>query len=185
VVKLATFLFAAGMETTTKLLSTGMRVIGERPDIQQQLRDNRALIPAFLEEALRMESPVKSHFRLARTNTRVGDIDIPAGTIIMLLPGASNRDPRKFDDPHEFQHDRRNVREHVAFGRGAHSCPGAPLARAEARISFNRLLDRMADIAISEAHHGPPENRTYDYDPTFIMRGLSALHVEFEPVRIS
>jgi cytochrome P450 len=182
VVKLATFLFAAGMETTTKLLSTGMRVIGERPDIQQQLRDNRALIPAFLEEALRMESPVKSHFRLARTNTRVGDVDIPAGTIIMLLPGASNRDPRKFDAPHQFQHDRRNVREHVAFGRGAHSCPGAPLARAEARISINRLLDRMADISISTAHHGAPEHRKYEYDPTFIMRGLSALHVEFVPV---
>ena len=63
VVKLATFLFAAGMETTTKLLSTGMRVMGERPDIQQALRDNRAQIPAFLEESLRMESPVKSHFR--------------------------------------------------------------------------------------------------------------------------
>ncbi|MGC2654594.1 MAG: cytochrome P450 [Mycobacterium sp.] len=182
VVKLATFLFAAGMETTTKLLSSGTRVIGERPDIQQQLRANRTLIPAFLEEALRMESPVKSHFRLARTNTRVGDIDVPAGTIIMLLPGASNRDPRKFDEPHEFQHDRRNVREHVAFGRGAHSCPGAPLARAEARISVNRLLDRMADISISAAHHGPPENRIYEYDPTFIMRGLSALHIEFVPV---
>jgi cytochrome P450 len=181
VVKLATFLFAAGMETTTKLLSTGMRVIAERPDIQQSLRDDRSQIPAFLEEALRMESPVKSHFRLARTTTSIGDVDIPAGTIIMLLPGASNRDPRKFENPHEFQHDRRNVREHVAFGRGAHSCPGAPLARAETRISMNRILDRMANIRISEAAHGPAGNRTYDYDPTFIMRGLSALHVEFTP----
>lgn len=184
VVKLATFLFAAGMETTTKLLSTGMRVIAERPEIQQQLRDNRGMIPAFLEEALRMESPVKSHFRLARTNTRIGDIDIPAGTIIMLLPGASNRDPRKFLEPHQFRHDRRNVREHVAFGRGAHSCPGAPLARAEARISMNRLLDRMTDISISAAHHGPAGNRHYEYDPTFIMRGLSALHLQFRPVSI-
>lgn len=182
VVKLATFLFAAGMETTTKLLSTGMRVIAERPDIAQSLRDDRALIPAFLEEALRMESPVKSHFRLARTTTSVGGVDIPAGTIIMLLPGASNRDPRKFDNPHEFQHDRRNVREHVAFGRGAHSCPGAPLARSEARISMNRVLDRMVNIRIAEASHGPAEDRHYEYEPTFIMRGLTALHVEFDPV---
>jgi cytochrome P450 len=182
VVKLATFLFAAGMETTTKLLSTGMRVLGERPDIQQALRDNRAQIPAFLEESLRMESPVKSHFRLARTTTSIGETEVPAGTIIMLLPGASNRDPRKFEDPHEFRHDRRNVREHVAFGRGAHSCPGAPLARAEARISMNRLLDRMANIRISEAMHGTAEDRKYEYDPTFIMRGLSALHIEFDPV---
>ena len=72
----------------------------------------------------------------------------------MLLPGASNRDPRKFEDPNEFQLDRKNVREHVAFGRGAHSCPGAPLARAEGRISMNRILDRMANIRMSEKVHG-------------------------------
>ena len=79
VVKLATFLFAAGMETTTKLLSTGMRVMAERPDIQQALRDNRAQIPAFLEEALRTESPVKSHFRLARTTTTHRRSGCPGG----------------------------------------------------------------------------------------------------------
>jgi cytochrome P450 len=100
----------------------------------------------------------------------------------MMLPGASNRDPRKFDDPHEFQHDRRNVREHVAFGRGPHSCPGAPLAQSEARISFNRIPDRMVDVRIDDSVHGPTENRIYTYDPTFIMRGLSALHVDFTPV---
>ncbi|MCW2517104.1 MAG: cytochrome [Mycobacterium sp.] len=182
VVKLATFLFAAGMETTTKLLSTGMRVMAERPDIQQSLRDDRAQIPSFLEEALRTESPVKSHFRLARTSTSIGGVEVPAGTILMMLPGASNRDPQKFESPHEFRHDRRNVREHVAFGRGPHSCPGAPLARSEARISFNRFLDRMDDIRIDESVHGPASERRYTYDPTFIMRGLSSLHVEFTPV---
>jgi cytochrome P450 len=182
VVKLATFLFAAGMETTTKLLSTGMRVMAERPDIQQALRDNRSQIPSFLEEALRTESPVKSHFRLASTTTSIGGVDIPAGTILMMLPGASNRDPEKFENPHEFQHDRRNVREHVAFGRGPHSCPGAPLARSEARISFNRFLDRMADIRIDESVHGTADDRSYTYDPTFIMRGLSSLHVTFTPI---
>ncbi|KUI38487.1 cytochrome [Mycobacterium sp. IS-1496] len=179
VVKLATFLFAAGTDTTTKLVSTAVRTLGERPDIQESLRGDRARIPAFLEECLRMESPVKSHFRLARTSTRIGDHQIPAGTILMMLPGASNRDPRKFEDPHEFKHDRSNVREHVAFGRGPHSCPGSPLARAEARIAVNRILDRMADIRISEEMHGPSESRKYDYEPTFIMRGLTALHVEY------
>ncbi len=182
VVKLSTFLFAAGMETTTKLLSSAMWVMAERSDIQQSLRENRAQIPAFLEEALRMESPAKSHFRLARTTTSVGGVKIPAGTIIMLLPGASNRDPRKFECPHEFRYGRKNVREHVAFGRGAHSCPGAPLARAQGRISMNRILDRMTNIRISETMHGAVEDRKYEYDPTFIMRGLSALHVEFDSV---
>ena len=99
---------------------------------------------------------------------------------MMLLPGACNRDPRKFENPHEFRIDRPNVREHVAFGRGSHSCPGAPLARAEGRISLNRILDRMADIRISEAVARParraPLRRT---NPTFIMRGLTELHLEF------
>jgi cytochrome P450 len=101
---------------------------------------------------------------------------------MMLLPGACNRDPLKFDEPHEFRIDRANVREHVAFGRGSHSCPGAPLARAEGRISMNRILDRMADIRISEESHGAAEVRNYEYEPTFILRGLTALHLEFNPI---
>jgi cytochrome P450 len=182
VVKLATFLFAAGQETTTKLLSAAMRVIGERPEIQDALRQDRKLIPAFLEETLRLESPVKSHFRLASRSTTVGECPVPAGSTIMLIPGASNRDPRKFEDPNTFRVDRPNVREHVAFGRGAHSCPGAPLARTEGRISMNRILDRMADIRINESDHGPADARRYDFEPTFVMRGLTALNIEFRAV---
>ena len=97
----------------------------------------------------------------------------------MVLPGACNRDERKFVDPNEFQPDRQNVREQIAFIRGAHSCPGAPLARAEGRISLERILDRMKDITISEEHHGPAGNRQFSYEPTFIMRGLSELHITF------
>lgn len=182
VVHLATFVFSAGQETTTKLLSAGMRILAERPDIQQMLREDRSRIPTFLEETLRMESPVKSHFRLARESTTVGDVPIAAGTTMMLLPGACNRDPSKFDEPHDFRIDRPNVREHVAFGRGSHSCPGAPLARAEGRISLNRILDRMADIKISDALHGSAGARRYEYEPTFILRGLTELHLDFDPI---
>ena len=181
VVHLSTFLFSAGTETTTKLLSAGMRVLGEHPDIQELLREDRSRIPAFLEETLRIESPVKSHFRLARQSSTVGGVPIAAGTTMMLLPGACNRDPSKFEAPEEFRIDRPNVREHIAFGRGSHSCPGAPLARAEGRISVNRILDRMADIRISEASHGSADARRYEYEPTFILRGLTELHLEFIP----
>ncbi|MBV8928399.1 MAG: cytochrome P450 [Mycobacteriaceae bacterium] len=182
VVRLATFLFAAGQETTTKLLSFALRLIAERPHIQQSLRDDRSRIPVFLEETLRFESPVRSHFRMTRTSTTIGDVQIPAGTTVMLLPGASNRDPRKFDEPGEFRVDRPNVREHVAFGRGVHSCPGAPLARTEGRISVNRILDRMAGITICEAAHGPADHRRYTFEPTWQLRGLTELHLEFTPV---
>lgn len=181
VMNLSTFLFAAGTETTTKLISTAVRLIAENPDFEIKLREDRGLIPGFLEETLRLESPVKAHFRMARTSTHIGDVPVPAGTIVMLLPGACNRDARKFDEPDAFHPDRRNVREHLAFIRGNHSCPGAPLARAEARISLNRILDRMTDLRISEAHHGPAGARSYAYEPTFILRGLRELHIQFKP----
>ena len=182
VMNLSTFLFAAGTETTTKLVSSAVRFIAENVGFERKLLDDRSTIPAFLEETLRMESPVKSHFRMARTTTKIGEVEVPAGTIVMLLPGACNRDERKFAEPNTFKADRPNVREQIAFIRGVHSCPGAPLARAEGRISLNRILDRMTDITISTEHHGPPGNRHFTYEPTFIMRGLSELHITFTPV---
>jgi len=182
VVRIASNLFAAGQETTVRLLGTALKLIGEQPDLQQLLRDERERIPNFVEEALRWESPVKGDFRLSRVASAVGGVDLPAGTTVMVLNGAANRDPRRFDDPAEFQVDRANARQHLAFGHGPHTCPGAPLARAEARISVERVLDRMADITISEAEHGPAGARRYQYVPTFILRGLQKLYLEFTPV---
>ncbi len=181
VVRTATFLFAAGQETTAKLLGAAMRVLGDRPDIQQQLRDDRSLIPVFVEECLRMDSPVKSVFRMARKSTTLGDTAVPAGTTVMVSPGAANRDPNRFDDPHEFSLDRKNVREHIAFSRGIHSCPGAPLARVEGRVSIERLLDRLADISIDDDKHGPADSRAYTYEPTFILRGLTDINIRYTP----
>ncbi len=99
----------------------------------------------------------------------------------MVLNGAANRDPRRFDDPATFDVARPNARHHLAFGRGIHTCPGAPLARAEARVSIERLLDRTADIKISSSLHGPADARRYQYLPTFILRGLTSLNLEFTP----
>lgn len=178
----ATFLFVAGQETTARLLGGALQYLGERPELQQQLRDQRDLIPSFVEEMLRCEAPVKSHFRMARRDTTVGGVDIPAGTTVMLLIGAVNRDPCRFAQPNEFVVDRPNAQEHVAFSRGTHSCLGQSLARAESRIGLERIFDRMGDIRISEAEHGPPSDRHYEYDPTFLFRGLRSLHLEFTPV---
>ena len=181
VVRTATFLFAAGQETTAKLLGAALQVLGTRPDIQQKLREDRSLIPGFIEESLRMENPTKTDFRLARKPTRVGGVDIAAGTVLMVLASAVNRDPRRFDDPHEFKLDRKNVREHMAFARGVHSCPGAPLARVEGRVSIERILDRMSDIRIDESKHGSTGQRRYVYEPTYMLRGLTELHITFTP----
>jgi cytochrome P450 len=182
VMRIAANLFAAGQETTARLLSTSLQTLGDRPDLQQQLRDHRDLVPVFIEEMLRLESPIKGTFRLARTPTTIGDTEVPAGSTVMVLPGAANRDPREFDHPDELRLDRPNGRQHIAFGHGIHTCAGAPLARAEANVSLQRLLDRTKDIRISEAHHGPEGSRRWEYSPTWMLRGLEELHLQFTPI---
>ena len=181
VVRVATNVFSAGQETTVRLLGTALKVMGERPDIQQSLREDRSLIPNFIEEALRIESPVKGDFRLNRVPVTVGETELAAGTTVMVLNGAANRDPRRFEDPDAFDPARKNARQHLSFGRGIHSCPGAPLARAETRVAIERLLDRTSEIRISESKHGPANDRHYRYIPTYILRGLIELHLEFTP----
>ena len=180
VVRIAANLFAAGQETTVRLLGAALQLIGERPDLQKLVREDRTRIPNFVEETLRIESPIKGDFRLSRVATTVGGVDIPAGTTVMVLNGAANRDPSRFEQPAEFLIDRVNARQQIAFGHGIHTCPGAPLARAEARVSIERLLDRTSDIRISEAAHGPAGARRYEYAPTYILRGLRQLHLEFD-----
>lgn len=176
---LAANLFAGGQETTVRLLSFALRMIAERPDIQDALRNDRELIPNFIEETLRFESPLRCQFRMARTRKNVGGVDIPPGSTVMLLPGAANRDPRPFPEPAEFDMDRPNARNHIAFGHGIHHCAGAHLARAEGRVTMNRLFDRTSSIAISEDEHGPPDARRYEYLDTYFVRGLANLTVEF------
>lgn len=182
VARIAANLFAAGQETTVRLLSFALKVVGERPDLQQRLREHRSLIPNFVEECLRIEGPVKGDFRLAKRPTKLGGVDIPAGTFLFIANSAANRDPRMFENPGEFKMDRENARHHVAFSRGNHACPGAPLARAEAVVSLNRMFDRTSDIRVSEKVHGPAGARRYSYLPTFILRGLTHLNLEFDPV---
>jgi cytochrome P450 len=181
VARIAANLFAAGQETTVRMLATAVQFVAERPELQQQLRDHRDLIPNFVEETLRIESPIKGDFRLSRVPTEIGGVAISAGTTVMVLNGAANRDPRRFEDPDTFDIDRANARQNIAFGHGAHTCPGAPLARAEGRVSLERILDRMRDIRVSEAKHGPAGARRYDYAPTYILRGLRRLYLDFEP----
>jgi cytochrome P450 len=182
VVHIATFLFIAGHETTARLLSSAVQVLAEDLGLQESLRHNRDRIPNFVEEMLRLESPIKSDFRLARRATTLGGVDIPAGSTMMLLPGAANRDPAHFDRPAELRIDRPNARQNVAFARGVHSCPGGPLARIEGRVTIERLLDRLQDIRIDESRHGGAGNRRFEYVPLYIIRGLQELHLEFTAI---
>ncbi|WP_459662692.1 cytochrome P450 [Novosphingobium sp. 11B] len=179
---LAAFLFGAGQDTTNRLLANGFKVIATRPDIQTELRRDPARIPGFVEELLRYDGSVKSAGRLCRKTTTLGGVEIKAGTPILMSHMAANRDPARFPDPSRFDMDRPRIKEHLAFGRGAHTCIGAPLARREVAVSIERLLARMGEIRLSEEHHGPESARRFDYEPTYVLRALKSLHLEFDPL---
>jgi len=178
VVAAATFLFAGGQGTSARFLGNVVQLLAEDLELQQLLRRERDRIPNLVEEGLRVRSPVKVNFRIARRSTTLAGVHIPAGSALMLLMQAANRDPARFECPADFHIDRQNAREHVAFGRGIHSCPGGPLVRADAKITVERLLSRFGEFRISDVHHGSPGDRHYDYTQSWILRGLSALHLE-------
>ncbi|RYE50696.1 MAG: cytochrome P450, partial [Rhizobiaceae bacterium] len=133
-------------------------------------------------EVLRHDGSVKSGGRLCVRTTTIGGVEIKAGTTILLTHMGANRDPRRFENPDEFDMDRPKNKEHLAFGRGAHTCIGSPLARSEVCVSLELLLSRLGNIRLSEAHHGPEGARRFDYEPTYVLRALKTLHLEFDPI---
>lgn len=179
IVSHAAVLFGAGQDTTVRLIAATLKTLGENPELQQWVREDRSLIPEFVEEVLRLDGPTKAHFRLAKRHAKVGDLDVTPGTTVMLLQSAMRRDPRKFDSPNEFRLDRNSGQTQLAFGKGIHTCLGAPLARSEANLGVQRILDRLADIRIDENKHGPEGARRYNYEANYTQRALCDLHVEF------
>lgn len=133
-------LVSAGAESTASLIGSAVQVLAHRPDVADRLRRDAVLIPALLEEVLRYESPFRGHFRHVLADTTLAGTPMPAGSHLLLLWGAANRDPAAFENPHEFRMDRANAKGHLAFGRGAHFCVGAALARLEARIVISQVL---------------------------------------------
>ncbi|MEO6716912.1 MAG: cytochrome P450 [Novosphingobium sp.] len=178
---LACFLFGAGQDTTSRLIAMAVLVLAEQPDLQERLRAEPRRIPDFIEEVLRYDGPVKVAYRLATVDTKVGDVDIPAGTILTICYSAASNDQAKFAEPDSIDIDRAGLRDHMGFGKGAHGCLGAPLGRMESRIAIEHLLGRVRNIRISEQHHGPAGARRYNFEPTYSFRSLSDLHIEFDP----
>jgi cytochrome P450 len=135
-------LLVGGNETTTHLLGNMLNLLADRPTLWQQLREDRRLVDEVIEETLRYECPVQRLSRQTSREVEVSGVRIPEGVTVMIFYGAANRDPSAFPNPDEFRLDR-DLRNHVAFGAGIHYCLGAPLARAEASITLNTLLDRF------------------------------------------
>ena len=148
-------LLSAGGESTTSLLGNAVRMLAEHQDLQHHLRANPECIPAFIEEALRLESPFRFLLRTVPSDTTLGDVPIPAGATVLLLWGAANRDGGTFNRPDDIDLERKVPRRHVAFGRGIHHCVGAPLARLEARVVLTALLQHTSAIHLDPQQ--PPQ----------------------------
>lgn len=162
----------AGNETTTKLIAASTRILVERPELVARLRADPSLIPGFVEEALRLEAPVQGLYRTALVDTQVGGVDIPAGSHLMLIYAAGNRDHRMFPDPETPDPTRANAMRHLAFGHGEHFCLGAALARAEGRIAIETLLERLDNFAFAA-------DATFDFEPSYVLHGLKELRLTF------
>jgi len=180
-VQLGMFMFGAGQDTSAKLLGNSMKYLIEDQELQSQLRANPKQIPAFLEEVLRIEGSTKQTARLARKDTKIGDVAIPAGTKILVALSAANRDAKRWENPAELQLGRKRIMEHAAFGRGKHVCAGAPLARVEVRVLMEKFFEHAAEIDLDETIHGQPGARQLDFEPSFIVRGLSTLNIKLTP----
>lgn len=141
-------LVGAGGESTAGLMGTAARLLATDPALQDRLRTSPELVDPFLDECLRLESPFRGHYRHARADGQLGGVDVPAGSNLLLLWGAANRDPARFDRPDELDLDRPGIRQHLAFGRGAHFCVGSALARMEASASLRALLARTTSFAL-------------------------------------
>ncbi|MGB9304663.1 MAG: cytochrome P450 [Mycobacterium sp.] len=165
-------LFAAGGESTASLLGSAAWILANHPDIQRRVRENPQLLGTFIEETLRYEPPFRGHYRHVLADTALGGVELPADSRLLLLWGAANRDSSHFDAPGEFRLDRAEGKGHISFGKGAHFCVGAALARLEANIVLRMLLDRTAWIEAADV--GP-------WLPSILVRRLERLELAVTP----
>jgi cytochrome P450 len=167
-------IIAAGGESTTSLTGTGVRILAERPDIQAQLRNDPSLVPAFVEEACRFDPPFRGHYRVVSQDVELMGTKLLAGSRLVLMWPAANRDEAAYDNPDEVRLDRPNPRHHVGFGWGIHLCVGAPLARIEAKVAIETLLGRTRAFRIDPT--APPLR----YHPSLMIRRLVSLPLLLE-----
>ncbi|MEV6061616.1 cytochrome P450 [Nocardia asteroides] len=167
-------LIGAGGESTAGLIAASARLLAADHELQAQLRERPELVPAFLDETLRLESPFRGHHRHVVADTRLGEVDLPAGSHLLLLWGAANRDPAMFDDPDAVNLARRRGRGHAAFGAGAHFCIGSALARLEATAALTLLLDRTEHFILIE--DAPPR-----WVPSLFVRRHASLPLHVVP----
>jgi cytochrome P450 len=161
-------LFSAGGESTASLIGSAAHVLADHLDVQERVRENPELLGTFLEEVLRYEPPFRGHYRHVLNDTTLCGVDLDAGSRLVLLWGAANRDPSHFENANEFRLDRTGGKGHISFGKGAHFCVGAALARLEARVVIGELLKRTSHIEATD---------TGRWLPSLLVRRLERLQL--------
>ena len=170
-------LFVGGSETTTNALASSVVLLIEQPEVWRKLKsDPEKYIPIFVEEVLRLESPVQGLLREAIVDVEMHGVTIPAGAVVNLRYAAANRDERQFECPAELDLERDRPHLHLAFGVGTHHCLGAPLARREMYYSIKALVDRIDHMWFIEGAN------SFEFHQNFFLRALKELHIGFEPV---
>jgi cytochrome P450 len=166
-------ILVAGNETSTSAIAGGVVLLIQNPDQQAMLRQHPDLIPAAVEEILRLETPTSGMWRRATADTEIGGVDIPEGAFLMVRFAAGNRDESIFTDGGAMSVARENADSHLAFGQGTHFCLGAQLARMEMQVALTGLLNRTTDWALVEGKN------PLKHSPNVLLRGLTDLHISF------
>lgn len=166
-------LLVAGNETTTSSIAEGVLSWIRHPDVAARLREDPERLDVFTEEVLRLSSPTANMWRVTTEDTRIGELDVPAGTMVQLRFSSANRDEQVFPEPDHIDLARDNARNHLAFGHGVHMCIGASLARKEMNVAFRVLLERLDDFELD------CDDASLRYPPNVLLRGLAALPVRF------
>lgn len=163
----------AGSDSSASLMGSMVRLLAQNPDVQQELRAHPELIPAFVEETLRLESPFQGHFRKTKVPIELHGQALPANERIMLLWASGNRDPRKWPSPSEIDLRREGVRQHLGFGYGIHLCLGAPIGRMEGRIALEQLLARTDWVEL--------DGTDFPHRQSVFVRTLERLPIKVHP----
>ncbi|MEP2988511.1 MAG: cytochrome P450 [Parasphingorhabdus sp.] len=164
----------AGHETTTSTFGWGMLLLCRNPELQKDLQADPSQIPVFVEEVLRLETPVQGLPRLVTEDTVLGDYPLKAGDVIFSHYGSANRDDEKFEDPEACLLGRKGAGAHLSFGSGVHACPGSSLARQELNRGFEALLVHAKNFRLDDAYPDPVS------EPSIILRALPELHIKFD-----
>ncbi len=168
-------IFVGGSETSTNAMSEGILLLCQNPEQYALLMsDLDAHLPGFIEEALRLQSPVQGLYRVTTCDVELHGVTIPARSLLNLRFAAANRDASHFGCPSKLDINRDNAGSHLAFGSGIHHCIGAPLARRELFWGFDTLLRRTRNIRLA------PGKNDFAHVPGLMLRALKQLHIEFD-----